>query len=71
LEWLRGEQNQLVGAVDELRGELELAGHERDAAVRLSEEREKQVRATQGNLASKILLLFPLDRQFVSCGVFN
>jgi hypothetical protein len=71
LERLHGERSQLAGAVDELCGELELAGQEHDAAVRLSEEQEEQVRAAQGNLASKILLLFPSDRQFVGRGMFN
>jgi hypothetical protein len=62
--------NKLVGAMDELRGKLKAADREHNTVVRLSEEREEQERAAQGNLVSKILLLFPSDCQFLGRGVF-
>jgi hypothetical protein len=49
----------LAHSMDELRNKLEAADQERDAAVRLSEEREEQAQSALGSLASKILLLFP------------
>jgi hypothetical protein len=57
--------------VDELRGELEAINQERNAAVHLSEEREEQAWAAQGNLMGKILVLFPSDCRFLRCGVFD
>jgi hypothetical protein len=41
-KWLRGEQDQLVGTVDELHGKLEAIDQGRNAIVCLSEEREEQ-----------------------------
>jgi hypothetical protein len=70
-ERLRVEQDRLVGTVDELRDELEAIDQERDVTMRLSEEREEQARASQGNLAGKIHLLFPLDCRFLRRGVFD
>jgi hypothetical protein len=70
LERLRGEWDQLAGAMDEFHGKLESADQECDAAVHVSEEREEHVQAAQRNLASKILLLFPLDWQFLGRGVY-
>jgi hypothetical protein len=65
-ERLRVEQDRLVGTV-----ELEAIDQERDVTMRLSEEREEQARASQGNLAGKIHLLFPLDCRFLRRGVFD
>jgi hypothetical protein len=70
-ERLRGEWNQLVGTVDELRGKLEAIDQERDATLRLSEEWEEQARVAQGNLAGRILLLLLSDCQFHRRGVFD
>jgi hypothetical protein len=42
LEWLQDERDWLVCTVEGLGSELEVTGEERDAAVRLSEEREEQ-----------------------------
>jgi hypothetical protein len=61
----------LVGTVEELHGELEAINQERDATVRLFEEREEQVQVAEGNLAGKILLLLPSNYRFHRRRVFD
>jgi hypothetical protein len=62
-ERLRGERNQLVGTVDELRGELAVIDQKCDATVCLSEEWEEQAWVAHGDLAGKIL--FPLPSELL------